>query len=196
MFPVPQSAVQLRREHAWAEGVYTVKELSDLVAFCETLPKHKATIGAGSVNEKHRDSSVAWIPFPQENPETLPIYSRLSERAGVINDKYFKFNLLGFTDRLQYTVYNAKDGDQHYDWHKDDRGEGAPQRKLSFSLLLTHPFDYEGGDLWIWGSSKIALAKTHGLMHYFPGYTQHRVTPVTKGIRRSIVGWITGPDFV
>ena len=69
-------------------------------------------------------------------------------------------------------------------------------RKLSFSLLLSDPDEYEGGDLIIATvNGHHIIPKGKGLIVFFPAYTEHEVTPVTKGIRRSLVGWIHGPHF-
>jgi PKHD-type hydroxylase len=63
-------------------------------------------------------------------------------------------------------------------------------------LLLTDPSNYEGGNLEFMLSKKIDTAKKdRGTVVAFPAYRLHRVTPVTKGIRKSIVVWVTGPQF-
>ena len=108
---------------------------------------------------------------------------------------------------FQYACY--REGD-HYSWHRDHIELTNPTekyiRKLSFSVLLND--DYEGGDLELAYHTghgivsdepdvKIHKApKKRGQMVIFPSETIHRVTPVTKGIRKSIVGWVIGPPFV
>jgi PKHD-type hydroxylase len=69
-------------------------------------------------------------------------------------------------------------------------------RKLSLSLLLND--DFEGGEFHInQGNEKqpIIVPTKKGRAILFPSFMIHRVTPVTKGIRRSLVVWVLGPKF-
>jgi PKHD-type hydroxylase len=112
-----------------------------------------------------------------------------------LNGQFFGFNLFGFNESMQYTVY--KDNGGHYDWHIDKGILSSSPRKLSLVLQLSDPSEYEGGDLEIMISKDvIKLEKRKGLVWAFPSWVLHRVTPVTKGIRRTIVVWVTGPKFV
>ena len=45
------------------------------------------------------------------------------------------------------------------------------------------------------GKDPITIGKERGLIALFPSYTMHRVTPVTKGTRYSLVAWVSGPAF-
>jgi len=70
-------------------------------------------------------------------------------------------------------------------------------RKLSFSLQLSNPEDYEGGELELInesGESYIA-PKAQGCLVLFDSRTRHRVRTVTKGTRKSLVGWVLGPRW-
>ena len=86
----------------------------------------------------------------------------------------------------------------HYDWHEDEatfaRNAGGTQRKISVSMLLSDPDSYEGGDLLFHGSNK-PLTRKQGSIIVFPSCLVHTVTPVTKGVRYSAVGWSIGPNF-
>jgi PKHD-type hydroxylase len=88
----------------------------------------------------------------------------------------------------------AKDG--HYDWHIDSQMPDAQnnQRKLSCSIILNDPSEYEGGDLEF---NKIdnTPPKTRGSIIVFPSMLEHRVTPVTSGVRYSAVCWTVGAAF-
>jgi PKHD-type hydroxylase len=68
---------------------------------------------------------------------------------------------------------------------------------LSISVQLSDPSEYEGGDLQfsLYGDRTVIAEKEQGTMVIFPSYMRHRVTPVTRGTRRSLVTWITGPPF-
>jgi len=87
-----------------------------------------------------------------------------------------------------------------YDWHPDaevyERNGTGYQRKISLTLQLSDPNSYEGGDLEFEGSrGSITVPKDQGTIIVFPSSLSHRVTPVTKGIRYSAVGWASGPYF-
>jgi len=118
---------------------------------------------------------------------------------------------------MQYTRYEAG---QFYGWHNDaglatqykpvgvgNRVEGLAQdymneklemvRKLSFAMQLSDPDDYEGGNVQLLdeaGQSYMAPRK-RGTIMLFDSRTQHRVLKVTKGTRKSIVGWTVGPRW-
>ena len=70
------------------------------------------------------------------------------------------------------------------------------RRKISITVQLSDPSEYEGGDLQIKiNAGQSDTPKGLGNVVIFPSYLLHRVTPVTKGLRRSLVLWITGPAF-
>jgi PKHD-type hydroxylase len=104
----------------------------------------------------------------------------------------FQFDLTGFAEGIQFTQYKAPSG--HYVKHVDCI-PGAT-RKLSLSLQLTDPKDYEGGDVvFHYKNNPDVAPKSKGTVIIFPSYVLHEVTPVTRGERYSLVAWITGPQF-
>ena len=94
--------------------------------------------------------------------------------------------------QLQFTKYNKG---HFYGQHIDLlRPSGtAYERKLSISILLSEPDDFEGGDLIIEGN-KVELTQ-RGAAVVFPSLIPHEVTKVTKGTRLSLVSWIEGPPW-
>ena len=98
---------------------------------------------------------------------------------------------------MQYTEYYANDGG-HYDWHLDVGQCTTWHRKLSWSIQMSDPKVYEGGDLRIVGGSdkhSFQSDTQKGSMTVFPSFLQHKVFPVTKGARRALVGWVYGPAW-
>ena len=70
-------------------------------------------------------------------------------------------------------------------------------RKLSLSLALND--DFEGGEFQInegKETNPITVPMHKGRVVLFPSFMIHRVTPITKGTRKSIVVWVNGPKFV
>jgi PKHD-type hydroxylase len=112
-----------------------------------------------------------------------------------INTKLHRFHLEGFNEKDSPLVfkYSADRGD-HYQYHTDLIHDTFI-RKLSFSIQLSDSNDYDGGDLEFNPSVKDAKMRTQGYMTIFPSFMTHRVTPVTRGTRYAIVGWIYGPEF-
>lgn len=156
-----------------------------------------STLGDNGVpNHSVRNSDVSWITL---GPDTQWIYDRIGWIVRELNGQFFQFDLFGFTEELQYTVYegNADPSEcGHYTWHVDKGNAVQAPRKLSVVIQLSDPSEYEGGNLeLLLGSQPLVLKKQQGLLYTFPSYTLHRVTPVTAGKRRTLVVWLTGPKF-
>jgi PKHD-type hydroxylase len=183
---------QLHNFVTW-ENAFTDEELKLILAYCDKLELKDATVSGDQLEDAIRKSKVGWISHCDEIPF---LYDRLAWVTRQLNAKFYDFDLSGFVEDMQYTVYDT-DCSGHYDWHLDMGVENliAP-RKFSLVLQLSDPSDYEGGEL----QTKIGFAdstvlKQKGLISAFPSWTLHRVTPVTKGIRKTIVVWVSGPQF-
>jgi len=115
------------------------------------------------------------------------------------NLNYFRYDLIGWADQVQYTEYNGKG--THYNWHTDSAVSPLipnTVRKLSISLLLSGPDEYEGGEFQLMfpGNKGVTTIKPElGQAIIFPSFAQHRVRPLKKGNRVSLVGWYGGPMF-
>jgi PKHD-type hydroxylase len=87
------------------------------------------------------------------------------------------------------------DGD-FFNWHLDFGAGEISARKLSMTIQLSDPDEYEGGDLQFMINEKIVTApREKGTLIIFPSFMIHRVTPIIRGTRQSIVGWVSGPPF-
>lgn len=140
-----------------------------------------------------RKSMNSWIP-PCEISH--PLYVKLQQIILEIN-KHYEFDIHSM-ENLQFTEYSDR-YQGNYTKHIDKfPNEAQPNnhRKLSFSIQLSDPSTYEGGELLIHNSEHPIVAnKQLGCINFFPSYVMHEVTPVTKGTRYSLVGWISGPKF-
>ena len=140
----------------------------------------------------HRKSKLCFIPKTWEFTE---IYLKIFNFINKINKDTFHYNLNEIGE-IQYTEYDES-YQGHYDWHIDIGTDLTSKRKLSIVIQLSDPTEYEGCELEICGSGPPKVCdKTKGTMFIFPSFLLHRVTPVTKGTRRSLVLWVTGPPFV
>ena len=147
-----------------------------------------------------RKSDVAFV---ERNDKTGWIYERLNYVIDSLNAQFYNFDLNGY-DTFQYTVYHDYEKGK-YDYHMDTiMGTGMPDdmyetRKLSVTFLLNEPgVDFEGGEFEInSGQEKDAesVKMKKGDIIVFPSFMLHRVKPVTKGVRKSIVIWVMGPKF-
>jgi PKHD-type hydroxylase len=177
---------------AFAVGVFSKEECQKIIELGETLyPSRAVTIGENLDSAPSiRKSNVSWL-VPSEKTEWL--YRKLTDFVNTSNDQFFHFDLWGFSEGLQFTKYEAPDG--KYDQHID-KIFSKNVRKLSVVVQLTDPAEYEGGDLNLYdGRLPTVAPRGLGNVGVFPSYVLHQVTPVTKGVRYSLVAWITGPQF-
>jgi len=171
------------------DGAFTPAELDAIIAYGEGLARDEATV-MDAATESFRNTRIAWI---EETQATLWLFQKLIGAVRTINQQAYAFDLEAL-ESLQYTVYHAGEG-SHYDWHVD-HGRTPRRRKLSLVLQLSAPEDYQGCELQIHASTRIDTApRTRGTLIAFPSYTLHRVTPITAGLRRSLVMWCSGPRF-
>jgi PKHD-type hydroxylase len=172
----------------WQEA-FTPEQCDDIIRAGKERVLEPGKVSAQNVlKEDYRKSNVAFLT-PSEIRET---YQKLTDYVLSLNERYFRFDISGFNEELQFTeyetggVYNA-----HIDKQLRER-----VRKLTVVVQLSDPLDYEGGDLeLIFGDEGKALPRDRGMLLLFPSYVLHRVTPVTSGTRHTLVGWITGKPF-
>lgn len=175
---------------AWIENIFSDQEIKTIIRIGTNAELSKASTYGSVQSDEIRNSSVQFL-FPNEY--TSWIFAKLAPAITQINSKYFQFDLSGMEQGLQFTRYEAPG--QHYDWHVD-RGFMTPTRKLSVSVQLSKPEEYEGGELELrFGQEPDVMNRAFGLATFFPSYTLHRVKPVTKGVRYSLVAWVSGPPF-
>jgi PKHD-type hydroxylase len=102
---------------------------------------------------------------------------------------------LSSQEETQLSRYKSTD-EGHYDWHIDaDAPQNGIQRKLSCVILLNDPSEFEGGVLQLKSMEDRNLLDKQGSIIVFPSFIEHKVTPVTKGVRYSAVIWASGPSF-
>ena len=153
-------------------------------------------VGDNTLIKSVRDSEVAWLKVGQN----AWIYEKVWQAVKLANETWWQFDILHNTPRLgnamQYTVYSSEE-EGHYDWHMDMGTDATWNRKLTYSIQMSNPSEYEGGILTLQshGMDTKTAKKKKGTMTIFPSFLRHRVTPVTEGTRRSLVGWVGGPAW-
>jgi predicted 2-oxoglutarate/Fe(II)-dependent dioxygenase YbiX len=148
----------------------------------------EAKLGPGNSNAEIRRSQVVMLG-PEAQYRWL--YERVWSAALECNRLFFGVDISGVEGNIQLARYDSSDHG-FYGWHTDF-ADIRPLRKISVSIQLSRPEDYDGGDLELmYGTEPTKLDKTRGAFVAFPSFMLHRVTPVTRGTRWSLVAWILG----
>ena len=173
--------------------IFTPKQCQMIIDAGKKEPKQNASVGSkdnikgGVIDTKTRTSHISWIPF-KKMPE---MYRDIEKMMKQTNGNHFGFDGMQITEMAQYTEY-PEGG--FYDWHVDNdvyMAHEPPVRKISMTLLLSPENEFEGGDLELMSENKIAKIK-QGHAIFFASFIRHRVTPVIKGNRKSLVMWFGG----
>jgi|TARA_B110000438_G_scaffold8978_1_gene8929 PKHD-type hydroxylase len=184
------------QNYYYFEDGFSKEELKKIEKGVARLPLNTATT-VGGLNIDTRTSRVKWVP--QENNWAW-LYEKLADYALQANDSLWNFNLHTLPEQIQYTEYlGSKNG--KYEWHQDIGPGMLSWRKVSITVQLSEPDEYEGGDLQVFQGGEykeqnfINAPRKAGCVFIFPSYMLHRVTPVTKGIRKSFVLWSGGGHY-
>lgn len=184
---------------AYWENFLSPEDIAQLINLPEWGSVSPAVIGGAEtgprVEERVRKSNVAWL---DRSVHTSHIFEKIMTAVVEVNSRFFRFDLAGFFEPAQLTMYSA-DRQEFYTWHIDGslKDMNVVPRKLSMTLLLNDPSEFEGGQFQIKTESDnpITVEQKKGRAWFFPSYHLHRVTPVTRGVRKSLVLWVGGPEF-
>ena len=176
---------------AWWEGAFTDQELDWLQVKAKNAEINAIVGGSSEVVPSMRRSQVSWL---NNTPDSEWVFDRLADVVSQMNAQHFRFDLTGFGEPMQLTNYDQSENGM-YSWHQD-YNHIKISRKLSITVQLTDPAEYEGGNLQIMTARQPQnVRKQRGLIAFFPSYVLHQVTPVTQGSRQSLVAWVSGPPF-
>jgi PKHD-type hydroxylase len=181
---------QLKTDHvndwAVAEHVFTPEECASIIKIGDSKLEEAWVIGEKNLIRKSR---ISWLSAM----DVKFAFQRVTDAVLDLNEKFFNFDLFGFSEGFQFTRYDSPGG--RYGKHTDKLIDG-PVRKLSVTIQLSNPSEYEGGDMMLHCAHEpMHLPKGQGLLIAFPSYVLHEVTPVTRGTRHSLVAWISGKPF-
>ena len=173
---------------AFVESLMSPDMCDRVIALAEKSPPLEGKTGAEQTVDEGRDSTVRFI-WPSQ--ESGWLFDFLEDALMKLNGGY-GFELTGFYDGIQVATYEPGG---HYDWHLDIGPGVNSGRKLSLTVQLSDPADYEGGELEFLSATDELGPRSRGSLIAFPSYLAHRVRPITKGTRLSLVSWIGGPPF-
>jgi len=175
--------------------MFTPKQCQMIIEAGRSQPRQDASVGqaekkGGIVDTNTRTSHISWIPF-----KTMPeMYKDIEGTMKKTNGNHFGFDGMQITEQAQYTEYPSGG---FYDWHMDSDVNFAHEptvRKISMTCLLSHESEFEGGELQI-ERDKNKVKLVQGQAIFFASFLLHRVAPVTRGVRKSLVMWFGGPPL-
>jgi len=175
---------------ATAKSLIANDEIEQIIEFCRETSQAGRIAGNRS-NKAVRRSRVTWL---RRREGFGWVYERLWPTVEKLNNQLFDFDIDDFDGSVQIARYTETD-QGHYGWHMDN-GKHNSGRKISISMQLSDPESYAGGDLDLFYSHQpIRAERAKGTVVAFPSFVMHRVTPVTRGERYSLVAWIKGPKW-
>ena len=174
--------------------LFTPDQCRQIIECGRSQPPQKAQVGmgkpGGGTDTSKRVTTISWIPFK----EMSHMYEDLHKFIQKANENHFGFGDIRITENAQFTEY-PEGG--FYDWHMDcdiNMAHEPPVRKISMTLLLNDPSEFEGGHLELGGPGKFGeLKQGHAIC--FASFINHRVQPVKRGLRQSLVVWFGGKPF-
>jgi len=190
------------QQYYWFKHALSKEEVDKVIKLASELPEAERATTIGSEDGgSTRSSMIKWIPKNNQTWDWL--YERMMNLSIEANNELWRFDLRTALEAIQYTEYYASENG-HYDWHQDiGHGPLPSKRKISITIQLSESEEYDGGELLICTGSngdgeldnnKIC-PRGKGVGVLFPSYMMHRVTPVTKGVRKSLVLWVGGSHF-
>jgi PKHD-type hydroxylase len=174
--------------------LFTPDQCRQIIEAGRRQPPKQAQIGmgkpGGGTDTRKRVTTISWIPFK----EMSHMYEDLNNFIQKANRNHFGFGDIRITEQAQFTEYPVGG---FYDWHMDcdvNMAHEPPVRKISMTVLLNHESEFEGGHLEVGNTGKIKHLK-QGNALVFASFIHHRVQPVIKGVRQSLVVWFGGEPF-
>ena len=181
--------------HPWAyqPNYFTKEECDKIINQGLALPVVEGNLGQDNyVDKSIRVSTVSF--FDADDESQAWIFDRIQTAVENFNQQFWRFDLK-YMECLQFSKYSNL-GD-FYTSHMDMYYAKDEVRKLSLSVQLSDSASYQGSDLMIFetGERYGQAPRDRGTIVMFPSYQVHKVTPITSGVRYSLVSWIIGEPF-
>lgn len=168
---------------------FSIDECNKIIEQSVNYPAKDGGIFSSNDLSDVRVSTIRWM---NDQDIALRLWGFISDA-----NKAFNVDVEPLTD-IQFTEYhgtvNGKYDDHHdVDWNRND----GKDRKLSLIVQLSDKKDYDGGNFEFTEvqNPNQHMLEQQGSVLVFPSYLQHHVTPVTRGVRRSLVAWFEGPQW-
>jgi len=182
----------------------TEKRCDELIDMFSKSEQYKATVagtykGSGSdvVNENVR--KVQEVRFSEDIvlSDGFNLNKNLTMACEMANTLFFNFDTSNQLSNIRMLRYEDTG---KYDWHLDIGNEETSVRKITAIVQLSNESDYEGGNFEFsmtdeTGKDTAVGSRKKGSLILFPSYLGHRVSPLTSGVRYSILTWMLGNAF-
>jgi len=174
----------------WYLGYIPHTQCDTVVDELSKVPVRDATMGVdgSEVNAAYRDTAIRFADFNYWFSDILVNHANVSNATCK-----WEYDVQG-RESVQFACYGLG---QHYNWHVDTFPlSGKPtDRKITVVCLLNDPSEFEGGEFQLRLYSEYTAPLIKGAVIAFPSILEHRVAPVTKGVRKSATLWLNGPRF-
>jgi PKHD-type hydroxylase len=170
-------------------NIFDIKTLEKLEHYCKTFPCEgdNGITRLDSHKTYRKVSNILYFPQSLESFENQ------------IHKYIFQSNnTLGFDiNNIHYSYSEYIQGPSHLKWHNDIAEYPYNTRKISFSVNVNNDNEFEGGNLEfnLGGGEIITAPQSKGNITLFPSFLLHRITPVTRGVRKVLIGFVTGPPY-
>lgn len=168
-----------------------------IINTAKSYPEETATVTKNKTIDKNiRSSRIHWI----DEFKHIDLNTIFNGYVQTANREFLGFDISYGTGPYQYTEYHASENG-HYGWHIDClyNNNTISDRKVTLCIHLSDPVDYDGGvfcmDSCVTPKFDVKNFAPRGSILIFPSYIKHCVTPVTRGIRKSLVAWYSGPRY-
>ncbi len=187
-------------------GLFSAQECARILSERGRWPQVQGTgaYDSASMTEMSgRDSVVRWLP---SGDLTDWMYGRVDDALRTVNDEVYGFRLTEI-EPLQLGSYGPGG---RFSVHADF-GFLHATRQLTVAIQLSDPSTYDGGDLTFvrptyeltthgqaradWSEPSGTAGRGQGDATVFPAFLPHLVTPITRGIRHSLVAWVRGEPY-
>ena len=182
--------------HWWWTKVLTLKEIKNINKFVLKnydgieQRQYKASFSDGSLK---KNTETLIIRYGKIKKYVAPLIEECMNR----NRTSFGYDIYPISDRVlcDYNMYDSKSNGS-FDWHVDLSPDLYEDVKLTVIINLSEKV-YEGGDFYIQGDNDILVPELNqvGSMIMFPSFHRHKVAAVTKGLRKNLTFFLTGPNF-
>lgn len=194
---------KITHSYVWWNNAFDQEELTSIQHICESYDLEKSVTFSEEILQDYRKSKSCFIDKSESNSW---IFDRFNHVINELNEDYYGFELNGY-QTFQYTVYDSQNNG-YYNWHMDIKLDDYSKdlnknlddtRKLTLIMPLSQQGeDYIGGEFELNlgdHESPTMIPVYKGQIIAFPSFLIHRVKPVLRGIRKSLVIWVEGPKF-
>lgn len=154
------------------------------------IPPRDAAMGVNGEEHSHKNRNTTVRFAPEQH-----WFGNLLYGHGMQANKECKWGFeIDDHEAVQFAHYGP---DQHYDWHVDNFPLSgiSKDRKVSVVCLMVDPSEFEAGEFQVRLYSEYTAPLVKGSVIAFPSILEHRVVPVTSGLRASATMWLNGPRF-